>query len=1080
MTRSANTTWSGASAYDFGTERILFGVPNTPNPVGGNREFAIHVLNSGVHDGHAYSGIQPNAGETFTLVGKIDYASQLLSLYLNPDLSQTEDSNTPVASRPYTSSSPSTAIRFGSGSSGPNGDAAWDNLVVATTWERLSGGTVIATDDAITLPTLAKARVQVLANDFGDFETSSLLITSPPTKGTATPAADGSILYENTSGSAAEDSFGYSIANNAGTTAHAIVSVSITDEIRFDTDYLNLPEVAPVSTGFALINAFPGITFDSPHDFAFSGSSLFVTEADGRIQLLPDISNPVKSEFLDITDRVTNDNNELAMKGIAPHPDYANNGYLYVTYNHFKGSNRTVRLSRFTRSAANPLTADPASELILIDQLNEGDFHNISVCRFGPDGYLYVGFGDEGTQNDGLANSQRIDKDLWSCIARIDVDKLPGNLPPNSDSDIPGSTTASANFLVPSDNPFVGASTFNGQPLTPANIRTEMFVTGLRNPWQFSFDPLNGEFWLADLGRSDTEELNVFTPGDNGGWAWREGSKPGIRSGNTINGAVEADATLTLPIYEYGHGGGAFEGSSITGGIVYRGTGIPALVGKYIFADYVSGNIWSLERGTPNTIERLATRQNIVSIRAEPSNGDVLFLDRAAGIIHRLTEVADDSTFPATLSETNFFSDLETLTPNPGAHAYDVNLRFWSDNADKSRWFLIRNTSDTIAYSRDEPWTFPEGMVWAKHFDLELTPGNPSTKRRIETRFLVRTATNVYGVTYRWNHITDGMPQTDATLVPTNGEDLTLPHQVWHYPSRAECITCHTPAGGLGLSFNTRQLNLDGALAGLTGNQLNSLYHAGYLDQLPEQPNELPRHVRPDETNYSLEARVRSYLDVNCSYCHRPGGGAAPSWDGRHSLTLAQTKLINGTTTDAPLHPGDLLVVPGNVNASIIHSRASASNGYTRMPPLATKVIDDEGVQLLADWITSEVSAITTYDQWRELHFGNLVSDEGRPGANPDGDNLTNEQEYQFLTDPQDSNSTWQTTLTRMLGEVTIPIPALANRKVIIEHSTDLHLWQRWDAPGNDGIPLNPSLTPFITAPSSEAAAFFRLNVSEN
>jgi len=1080
MTRSSDTTWSGASAYDFGTERILFGVPFAPNPSGSQREFAIHVLNSGAADGHAYSGIQPIAGQTVMLVGKIDYENQLLSLFLEPDLSQPESSSSAIASRDYTAPDATTAIRFGSASSGGNGDTAWDDLVVATTWEGLSGSSVIANDDSITLNPLEQARVQVLTNDFGDLDPATLTITSLPSAGTATPTSDGSILYESTGSSAAADAFSYSISSPGGTTDEATVSVSITHDVRFDSDFVNFPDTAPIATGYTLENAFPGITFSSPHDFATSGNSLFIVEGDGRIQLIPDVTSPTKTEFLDITDRVENDGNERACKGIALHPDYANNGYLYVTYNHGTGASEYVRLSRFTRSAGNPLTADPASEVILIDQYNEGDFHNISVCRFGPDGYLYIGLGDEGTQNDGFDNSQHIDKDLWSSLLRIDVDMKDGNLQPNPDTDIPGSDTGSANFLIPDDNPFVGASSFNGQTLVASEIRTEIFVTGLRNPWQFSFDPLNGELWLADVGRGAVEEINVFSSGDNGGWAWREGDVAGIRSGEVINGATQAQATLSDPLYTYGRGGGAFEGNCVIGGIVYRGNSIPALTGKYLFCDYGSGNIWSLERGPTDTVERLATDENIVSFAADPSNDDVLLLDRAAGMIHRLVEVIDDSSFPELLSETNFFADLSTLTPNPGAHFYDVNLRFWSDEADKSRWFLIQNTADTINYSRDDPWTFPEGMVWAKHFDLELTPGDPATKRRIETRFLVRSGSGIYGLTYRWNHITDGMPQTDATLVPTNGEDLVLPNQVWHYPSRGECTTCHNPSGGYGLSFNTRQLNLEGLLAGLTGNQLDTLHTTGYLDQLPEPAAELPRHVRPDETTYSLEARARSYLDVNCSYCHRPDGAAGGSWDGRHFRTLAQTKLVNGPTNDAPLNPGDLLVVPGNANASIIHNRASATNGYGRMPPLATNLIDEEGVQLLADWINGEVSDITTYDQWRELHFGNLTSLHGDPAANPDGDNLSNEQEYHFLTDPNNAASTWQTTFTLTAGDVTIPLPALPNRKVLIEHSTDLELWQRWDAPGNHGIPFNPATSPSITAPSPDPAAFFRLEVTEN
>ena len=161
----------------------------------------------------------------------------------------------------------------------------------------------------------------------------------------------------------------------------------------------------------------------------------------------------------------------------------------------------------------------------------------------------------------------------------------------------------------------------------------------------------------------------------------------------------------------------------------------------------------------------------------------------------------------------------------------------------------------------------------------------------------------------------------------------------------------------------------DSNCAGLAGNQLELLHTAGYLDQLPDPAEELPRHVRPDEDQYSLEARARSYLDVNCSYCHRPGGGASPSWDGRHFRTLHQTRLVNGVPNDAPIQPADLLVTPGDANASIIHNRAAAANGYSRMPPLATNVIDTEGVQLLADWI-NDAGYFTGSSDIRMKRFG--------------------------------------------------------------------------------------------------------------
>ncbi len=1084
MKRAAGAEWSGVSSYDFNTERILFGVPTAANPASDQRELGIHVLNSPGFEGHSYSGIAPTTDENVLLVAKIDFTGDLLSLWREPDLAKSEGTQIPIATRAYTAAFPSSAIRFGSGGTG---GTTWDDLVVATSWEGLSRNGAYPVADTLTMNPGGKATIRVLGNDAGMMDPASVVVASPPSSGTATVLPDGTIRYVHTTGTPATDSFTYTVRGLDGTMSKpGTVTITFTNSKRFGSNFVNLPGQAP-STGFALTDAFPGLTFDSPHDFAVSGNSLFVTEGDGRVWLIPDVTaaSPVKTLFLDITDRVEHDNNELALKGIAIHPNYATNGRIYVTYNHLESGVRTARLSCFTRSVGNPLAANTSSEVVLINQLNQGTFHNISVCRFGPEGYLYLGFGDGGTQDDGYDNSQHLDKNLWSSLLRIDVDKRPGNLAPNPDSDIPGSGTGSVGFLIPSDNPFVGATSFNGRPLSPSALRSEIFVTGVRNPWQFSFDPTTDELWLADVGRNDREEVNIFGAGDNGGWAWREGGVAGPRSGQLINGATQAAATLKEPIYEYGHGGTAFEGQSITGGIVYRGSRIPSLVGKYIFADYVSGNIWSLQKGTTNVVDRLATEAAIVSFAADPSNGDVLLLDRGntgtsqgTGRILRLVQTADDTTFPATLSATGFFADLTNLTPNPGARPYDVNLRFWSDNADKSRWFLLNSPTDLIGYSRDAPWTFPSGMVWVKHFDLELTPGNPATKRRIETRFFVKTASGSYGVTYQWNNITNGQPQTEATLVGPNGADIVLPQQRWHVPGRGECMTCHNPTAGHALSFNTPQLNRTGSLGNDVGNFISLLSGNGYLDQNPGAPIDLPRHVRPDETAYSLEARVRSYLDVNCAYCHQPGAGGGGNWDGRHHLTLDQTGLINALSVDAPLNAGDRLVIPGSVNGSMIYSRAAAANGYTRMPPLGSNIIDSEGVQLLTDWIQSEVSALTSYDKWRSQYFGASAS--GAPEANPDGDSQTNLQEYLFRTNPLVRSDVFTPSVTLNGGQVSLAVPALPGRSVRVERSTNLGTWERWNAIGNDGLSRNPTIPFFLSAPASGPKEFFRFRVSEN
>ena len=1047
MTRGAATSWSGASSYDFGAERYLFGVPGAANPASGEREFAIHDLNV---DQWAYSGIVPVPGQTYKLVAKLDFDANLAALYLNPDLDLGEGLNTPVATYPHTSGNWSTSVRLASGGAAP---VQWDNLRVAYTWEELKDGPPIANDDSATMHHFTKARLKVLANDGGTFTPSRVTVTSPSTSGSTAVYSDGSILYQHLSGTPATDTFTYQVENaDGGLTDTGEVTIEFTTDYRFDSNFVSLPPQPPAGD-LQIEDAFPGITFDSPHGFsAVPGDprKIFVTEGDGRIFLIPDIEAPTKILISDLSASVQHDNNELACKGIAVHPDWANNGFIYVTYNSSVG---TVRLSRLTCQTTAPYSA--GSELILIEQDNDSTIHNIGTCEFGPDGYLYAAFGDEGTQEDGFNNSQHVDRNLWSSIIRIDVDKRPGSIEPNPDPgpdpyagpDPDGQScdadlviprlAGEAHYSIPPDNPFIGATTFNGIPLDPGQVRTEIFAMGVRNPWQFSAEDTDGngsvdEVWVGDVGRSAREEISILHAGDNGGWSWREGGVAGPRSGDDHNGAPESSATLTEPLWDYSHGGGSLQGQSITGGFIYRGSSIPSLTGKYVCADYVSGNIWSIDQNNGNPIiERLAGEVAIVGLLQDPSSGDILLLDRGnngtnqgTGSIKRLTIGTDDSTLPATLTATNFFADLTDLAPNPGGQSYHPNLRFWSDHAEKSRWFLIQDAADSITFSQDDPWLFPDGMIWVKHFDypsewesftrtidgqnyIDRRPLAGSERRRLETRFLVRSNTGAYGISYRWDAVNGGN-QTDASLVDDDGETLSVDITVdgnpstiaWTIPSRAACMTCHTPEAGHALSFNTRQLNAPGIIAGIPDNQLSALDLAGYLTDLSNAPANLPRHYRPDEFTQTLESRVRSYLDVNCAYCHKDGGTGGGNWDGRAHLPLLQTGLINGSTIDTPLHPGDLLVVPENVPPSILFNRVAGTNGYTRMPPLATVVPDLEAAQLIANWISEEVHPYSTYDEWRTSKFGNNTSPQGAPMQNPDGDRLDNFGEWVFGTAP--------------------------------------------------------------------------------
>jgi uncharacterized repeat protein (TIGR03806 family) len=449
--------------------------------------------------------------------------------------------------------------------------------------------------------------------------------------------------------------------------------------------------------------------------------------------------------------------------------------------------------------------------------------------------------------------------------------------------------------------------------------------------------------------------------------------------------------------------------------------------------------------------------------------------------IRRLIGGVPSTGYPATLSETGVFADLADLSPNPGVVSYSVNLPFWSDFAEKRRWFTIPALSSTMTWSRDGEWSFPTGQVWVKHFDMDLTRGNPATRRRLETRLLVRNAGGSYGVSYRWNDA-----GTEATLVPEEGVEFDLnvvengtPRvQRWSIPSRASCLTCHTPQAGHALSSNTRQFNLTGTMNGFTGNQLTLLQSAGYFANAVESPNLLPRHLRPTESAFPIEARVRSYLAVNCAYCHKAGGtGGTSPWDGRPELTLDQTLLINTPAANNGGNTANRLIVPGSTLHSIIYNRTGAFNGFTRMPPLATSELDQPALTLLESWINAALPTQQSYSDWRLANFGNTTSLEGAPDEDADADGAINQSEYLAGTDPRKGTAFLNPQLTNNGTQASLTFSLPANRSAVIETSTDLMTWTTWDIPGNHGLPTQGGAIT-LSGPVSGPQQFFRVRIS--
>lgn len=833
---------------------------------------------------------------------------------------------------------------------------------------------------------------------------------------------------------------------------------------RQENTTLNFPSSLPTFSNFTFTNAFPSMSFTAPVAIVSPPGEtdrLFVLEQSGTIQVITNLSTtPSRSVFLDISSQVQF-SGEQGLLGLAFHPQYLSNGYFYVFY--VTTGTRYNRISRFSVSTGNSNQGDPNSELVLISQYDDSSNHNGGDLHFGPDGYLYASLGDEGGGNDSRNNSQKIDQDFFAGIIRIDVDRKPGSLEPNTHSDGIGGTaiprdSGIARYSIPPDNPFVGATTFNGQAISNSSaLREEFWAVGLRNPWRMSFDIPTGRLFVGDVGQDSREEVDLVVKGGNYGWAYREGTIQRPNSGTPPVGFTHIN-----PIFEYTHGADPVGSGAqtVVGGIVYRSPQFAQLFGKYLLGDLYDGVIWALTETSPGiwSSEIIANDPGVVAFGVNPATGDVLIADVYERRIKKMVASgAPTGSLPTTLGATGAFSDLNSLTPHSGIVAYDANVSFWSDFAQKQRWFSVPALTDTIDFSRDGTWTFPAGSIWIKHFDLEMERGNPATSRRIETRFLVKTTDGSYGVTYRWN--TD---QTEATLVDEEGmdEDFTINDggtsitQSWRYPSRSECMSCHTNIAGHALSFNTRQLNRNHTYGVTTLHQIEALQIAGYFSPSPaEQVTEtisLPKVVPLDATSQSVEFRMRSHLHVNCAQCHQPGGPAPGTWDARITTPLTDAGIIGGAVNNNGGNPNGQIITAGSLTDSILLQRLQAASGFTRMPPLATSELDQEAITLLTDWIQNHLSGPQNFTDWQTLHFGSPAAVGAGASEDPDLDQASNELEFLTGTNPLLSSDRWNYSFTRETdGSIRFQFDRLANRNFQIESSNNLIDWQLWDIPDN-------------------------------
>jgi glucose/arabinose dehydrogenase len=399
----------------------------------------------------------------------------------------------------------------------------------------------------------------------------------------------------------------------------------------------------PAAPAYVLADAFPGLSFDQPLAVVSAPGEknrLFVVEKTGRIQVVTglDAGKPARQIFLDLTQLsqgVLETSGECGILGLAFPPDYAKTGRCYVYYSLRNEGRLFQRVSRLQVAAGDPNRLDASSEQPLWTQADPANNHNGGDLHFGPDGYLYISVGDGGAANDQFDQARFINKGFHAAILRIDVEDHPGGLPPNPHPGVPRDTNGAAFYTVPADNPFVGVKSHHGQSIDPKTVRTEIWATGLRNPWRFSFDSATGRLFVGDVGQNLYEEVDIVTKGGDYGWSYREATHPFASGpGRSLE---PAGFKPSNPIFEYPRS----VGISITGGVVYHGAAFPELSGNYLLADFGSGVVLALrEKGQSWTSQALAKEPGIAGIGFDPRDGEVLFANLGLGKIKRLQRVA--------------------------------------------------------------------------------------------------------------------------------------------------------------------------------------------------------------------------------------------------------------------------------------------------------------------------------------------------------------------------------------------------------------------------------------------------------
>ena len=666
------------------------------------------------------------------------------------------------------------------------------------------------------------------------------------------------------------------------------------DSITLDRVYSGVSLAQPV----ALLQA--------PRD----SSRWFVVQQTGAVMVFNNVANvSATTTFINITSEVTS-GGEMGLLGMAFHPNFPTDPRVYLSYTATESGQLVSRVAEFQTSDGG-LTLNAASEKNILTINQPFSNHNGGNVMFGPDGYMYLGYGDGGSGGDPNNNGQSTNT-LLGKMLRIDINNV----------------TAPSAYNIPASNPFAGnarCGRTGGSASCP-----EIFAWGLRNPWRWSFDRATSDLWVGDVGQNAYEEVDKVVVGGNYGWRCREGLHDYNTSG-CGGGYID-------PLVEYDHSLGA----AVTGGYVYRGTQTTNFVGRYLFADYGSGRIWVYAPGlSPARTELIDSNYNISSF-GEDVNGELYVLDYAGGGVYhiRFQSTSTGGTVPDNLINTGCVSNSDPTQPASGLIPYSINAPFWSDGAVKDRWLALPD-GQTVSVGTTGHWDFPNGSVLMKNFRIN--------NQLIETRLLMHHTDGSWaGYTYEWNDA-----QTAATRVH-GGKTRTVNGQQWIYPAESQCLDCHTAVAGRSLGPTTAQLNRNHIYASTnrTANELDTLSGIG-VTSTTINSSTAPMLTDPTDTTATLDNRARAYLQSNCAQCHQPGGPAPVNIDFKYTTALSSTNTCNvlpsaGTLGLANPH----IITPSSASTSVLVSRVNRRDANA-MPPLGSNIVDANGVMLLTNWINS-------------------------------------------------------------------------------------------------------------------------------